>query len=136
MDASGSRGGAAGRPPTAVRVAGAGVLVEALAIVVLAGILLGVGVLGSPDDRTGTVLAGLLGVGLGAALVAVGAGLVRGRGWAWSPSVLLQIFLVVVTVSLLRAGDLLAGLVTGAVVLLVGYQLATPQARAAYADRE
>ncbi len=118
-----------------VRVAGVGVVVEALAVVVLSGILLGLGVLGTPDDRTSTVLAGLLGLGLGAALVAAGAGLFRGRGWAWSPSVLLQIFLTVVTVSLLRAGDYELAVAPGALVLLVGYQLATPQARAAYLDR-
>lgn len=119
-----------------MQVAGVGVVVEALAVVVLAGILLGVGVLGTPEDRTGTVLAGLLGLGLGGALVAVGAALSRGRGWAWSPSVLLQIFLVVVTASLLRAGDYRLALAPGVLVLLVGYQLLTPQARAAYSARE
>lgn len=105
-------------------------------MVVLSGILLGLGLLRSSDDRVGTVLAGLLGLGLGGALVATGVGLFRGRGWAWSPSVLLQVFLVVVTVSLLRAGDSLLALAPGALVLLVGYQLLTPHARAAYSERD
>lgn len=136
MDDSGTAHGAPRRPPLPVRVAGVGVAVEALVVVVLAGVLLGIGVLGAPDDRSGTVLAGLLGLALGAGLVAVGLALYRGRGWAWSPAVLLQVFLTVVTVSLLRAGDLVLALVPGVLVLLVGYQLATPQARAVSRARE
>lgn len=90
------------------------------------------GVVGEPEDRTATVLAGLIALAAGLLLVLVARGLGAVRGWAWSPAIVAQLFLLVV------GGGLVQGRVWWAaapILLLAGgvlYQLATPEARTAF----
>jgi len=121
--------------PGALRLAGLLVAVEGAALGLLGLGYAASGLVGDPEDRLATVLAGLLAAAVGAGLLPVGRGLSRVRGWALSPSVVTQLFLVVVGVGLVQGRVWTAAvpvLLLGAGVL---YQLATPQAREAYRGR-
>jgi len=93
------------------------------------------GLVGHPEDRLATVLAGILAVGAGLALLLVARSLAVARGWAFSPSVVAQLFLLVVGAGLLQ-GHVYAAAVP--VLLLAGgvlYQLATPECRAVFSGQ-
>jgi hypothetical protein len=114
------------RPPPPTLLAGAvAVLVEGL--VVLAGALyLGVeSATADPDDPTAAWLGAGLALAAAAGLLAVGAGLLRRRGWARAPALVTQILLLPVGLPLLQGGQYAAGVpltllaVAGAVLLLL-----------------
>ncbi len=112
-----------------VRLAAVLVALEGLALALL-GAGYGVsGVVGEPQDRLATVLAGVLALLVGVALLPVARGLVHARGWALSPTIVVQVFVVVVAVGLLQGGVLVVAvplLLAGGLVL---WSLATRQAR-------
>ncbi len=96
--------------PAALRRAAVLVAVEGTALAVLGVGYAISGVVGSPEDRTATVLAGLFAAVAGAGLVAAGRGLALVRPWALAPTVLAQVLLLVVAVGLLQGGVLGVGL--------------------------
>lgn len=115
--------------PPALRRAGLLVVAQAAALALLGAGYAVSGVLGRPENRLATVLAGGLAVLVGGALLPVGRGLGRGRGWALSPTIVVQLLLGVVGVGLFQ-GDVLA--VAVPVLLVVAgvlYLLATPESR-------
>ncbi len=120
------------RPPRSLRRAAGLVLLQAAALVVLGVVYGASGILGSPEDRRATVLAGLLAAAVGLALLVVGRALARGRGWALSPSVLTQVFVVVVAVGLLQGGVLVVGVPLLGVAAAVLWALVTPGSRAVF----
>ena len=122
------------RPPRSLRRAAGLVLLQAAALLVLGVAYAVSGVLGSPENRVATVLAGLLAAVVGLALVAVGRGLGRGRAWALSPSVVTQVFVVVVAVGLLQGGVLLVAVPLLVLAAAVLWSLATSGSRAVFRD--
>lgn len=94
------------------------------------------GVVGSPEDRTATVLAGLIALAAGLLLVPVARGLGTVRGWAWSPTIVAQLFLLVVGTGLVQGRVWAAAVPLLVLAGTVLYQLATPQARSAYRGLE
>jgi hypothetical protein len=118
------RDGASAGPalPGPLRAAVGVLAVQAVGILLL-GAGYGVrGLVGRPEDRLATVLAGLLAVLVGAALVQVARGLSRCRGWALSPTVVTEVLVGVVAVGLLQGGVPLVGvpLLASAAVVLGG----------------
>lgn len=94
------------------------------------------GVLGRPEDRLATVLAGLFALAVGLLLLPVARALGAVRGWAWSPAILTQLFLLVVGVGLGQGRVYAAAAPVLLLALAVLYQLATAEARAAYRGQE
>lgn len=115
-----------------LRRAGAIVLAEGVALAATGVAYAASGLLGHPEDRLATVLAGLLGVLTALALLAAGRALRAARSWAWSLVVLVQLLVVVVAVGLLQGGVWPVGLPLLLVAGSVLYLLATPEARAVY----
>jgi len=111
-----------------VAVEGVGLLLGGVAYAVS-------GLLGHPEDRLATVLAGVFAVAAGLALLLVARGLRAARGWAFSPALVAQLFLLVV------GGGLLQGHVYAAavpVLLLAGgalSQLVAPSCRAVFSGQ-
>ena len=120
-----------GVPSSLVR-AGLLVVVEGAALTLLAIGYAVSGVVGQPEDRLGTVLAAALALLVGAVLVPVGRGLARGRSWALSPTIVVQLLLGVVGVGLFQGGVLAVGVPILLAVAAVLYLLATPQSRAVF----
>jgi hypothetical protein len=102
-------------PPTPVRAAGVLVGVQALAAAVFTVAL--VLRAGATDLGTGAVLgeAGFF-LLVAAAVGSVAAGLVRGRRWARTPALVVQLLLLPVVYSLLASRQLPIGLAAGALV--------------------
>lgn len=116
--------------PQNVRVAGALVAAQGAAAVVLA-VVFAVRAVGAGGAALGYGLAEagffLL---MGAAVVAVGWGLTRGRHGVRTPAIVIQLLLLPVVYSLIGPSrQLLAGLVTGAVVILTFMLLISDQSR-------
>jgi len=88
--------------PTPLRRAAVLVAVEGAGIALVGVVYAVLGLLGHPEDRLATVLAGVLGLGVGLALLLAGRGLAAGRGWSLAPGVLAQLFLLVVGAGLLQ----------------------------------
>ncbi|WP_233159403.1 hypothetical protein [Pseudonocardia sp. MH-G8] len=107
------------RPPRQVRVAG--VLVGVQGLVAL-GFAVALAVRASAAEGSGMLVRDIVGeagyfVIVGAALVAVGAGLVVGRRWARTPAIVTQLLLLPVVYTLLGPSrQLLLGIVVGIVV--------------------
>ena len=122
--------------PGSVRRAALVVAVQATALAGLALVLLFWSVTSSPDSL-GRALAEVVFVGLAAAVLAAGAlGLWRLAPWARGPVVALQIFLGILGYTTAFTADRPEiGVPVLALVGLVLYQLATPEARLAYSDR-
>ena len=120
------------RVPGTLHRAGLLVVAEAVALALLGVGYAVSGLVGAPEDRLGTVLAGLLALAVGAALVPVGRGLSRARGWALSPTIVVQLLVGVVGVGLFQGGVLAVGVPLLLVVATVLYLLATPQSRAVF----
>lgn len=118
--------------PVSLLVAGALVLGEGAALAALGVGYAVSGLLGHPEDRLGTVLAGLLALLCGAVLVAAGRALRAGSSWPWSPTVLAQLLTAVVAVGLLQGGVWQVGVPLLLLAAGVLYLLATPEARAVY----
>ncbi len=121
--------------PVSLRSAGLLVSAEALALASGAVGYAVSGVLGHPADRLATLLAAAMAGFAAAALLAAGRGLRAGRGWAWSPTVLAQLLILVVAVGLLQGRVWAAGGPLALLAAAVLYLLATPQARAVYRER-
>ncbi len=101
----------AGAPPPQVRLAGVSVGVEGLAGVVFAAVL----AVRSLPEAAGE--AGFFAL-LGAALVAVGIGLLTGRRWARTPAIVTQLLLLPGVYSLLGPSrQLVLGIVSGVFVI-------------------
>ena len=111
----------------------------------LAGVLVGIeGLLGlgfavalvarafAPDAAVGNVLGeAVYFVVIGAALVAVGAGLITGRRWARTPAIVTQLLLLPVVYSLLGPShQLVLGIVAGAFVFTTFMLLISEASRA------
>ena len=122
--------------PGSVRRAALVVAVQAAAVGALALVLLVRTVTGSPDS-VGRALAEVVFVGLAAAVLTGGAvGLWRLAPWARGPVVTLQIFLGILGYTTAFTADRPAiGVPVLALVGVVLYLLATPEARLAYSDR-
>ena len=122
--------------PGSVRRAALVVAVEAAALGGLALWLLVLSVTGSPDSL-GRALAEVVYVGLAAAAMTAGAlGLWRLASWARGPVVALQLILGVLGyTTAFQGGQPLVGVPVLALVGLVLYLLATPEARLAYSAR-
>jgi hypothetical protein len=113
----------------AVRRAALLVGLQALVLAV-AGVALGVhGLAFEPDDRTGTLLVALSALVAAALVGLVARGLLAVRPWAWSPTVLIQVFLTVFAVGAVQSRAWALAVPAGFLVLAVGYQLALPEAR-------
>jgi hypothetical protein len=108
---------------------------QALVLLVLAVVLVVHGVAFDPEDRTGTLLLALCAAVAGALVAVVARGLDRARGWAWSPTVLIQVFLAVFSVGAVQSRAWVAAVPAGLLVLAVAYQLALPDAREARGQR-
>lgn len=111
-----------GRPalPLPLRAAVVVLALQAAGLVLLGAGYAVSGLVGRPEDRLATVLAGLLAVVLGGLLLPVARGLGRCRGWALSPTVVTEVLVGVVAIGLLQGGVPLVGvplLVSAAVVL-------------------
>lgn len=121
--------------PGSVRRAALVVGLEAVALGGLAVVLLVLSVTGSPESL-GRALAEVVFVGLSAAVLAAAArGLWRLSSWARGPVVALQIFLGILGyTAAFQADRPLIGVPVLALVGLVLYLLATPEARLAYSD--
>ncbi|SDO19193.1 hypothetical protein SAMN05660199_01478 [Klenkia soli] len=122
--------------PRAVRLAALLVGLEALAAVVVAGVVLWLTVTGDPDS-VGRALAEVVYVLLGAAaLAACAVGMRRVAAWARGPVVVLQLLLGAFGyVTAFEAERPLLGVPVLACVAGVCWFLATPEARLAYSDR-
>jgi hypothetical protein len=99
-------------PPPQVRLAGVLVAVQALLALGFAGVLV---VRASSAELPVSFVLGEAGyfAVIGAALLAVGIGLVGGRRWARSPAIVTQLLLLPVVYSLLSSRQALAGVVCG-----------------------
>jgi len=116
-------------PPPQVRLAGALVAVQALLALGFAGLL--VLRVSSAELPVSFVLgeAGYFAV-IGAALLAVGIGLVGGRRWARTPAIVTQLLLLPVVYSLLGPSrQLLLGVVAGAYVVTTFLLLISERSR-------
>ncbi len=132
-----AQGGAAGPGlPTPLRAAVAVLGVQAGGLVLLGVGYAGSGLVGRPEDRLATVLAGLLAALVGAGLLAVARGLGRLRGWALAPTVVTEVLVGVVAIGLLQGGVPLVGvpLLLSAAVVIVG--IAARGSRAALAPED
>ena len=115
--------------PRPVRAAAALVAVEGLALALLGAGYAVSGVVGAPEDRLATVVAGGFALLVGVALTGVARGLARARSWALAPTVVVQVFTFVVGVGLLQAGVLAVALPLLLVPATVLYLVATPASR-------
>ncbi|HEY4007548.1 MAG TPA: hypothetical protein VGM60_20535 [Pseudonocardia sp.] len=115
-------------PPSTVRAAGTLVCVQGLAAIGFATFL--VVVVGAGALGLNVVLAEAAFYALvGAAVVALGVGLLRGRLWARTPAVVVQILLLAVAYSLVASGAALLGVAVGVAVLVVLGLLLSPPTR-------
>ena len=126
-----ARGEAGGPPvPAALHRAGLLVVAEGAALALLGVGYAVSGLVGSPEDRLATVLLGLMAVLVGGLLVPVGRALAQARGWAVSPTVVVQLFVAVVAVGLFQGGVLRVAVPLLVVAAVELYLLATPESRA------
>jgi hypothetical protein len=121
---------AVGAPPRQVRLAGVLVGVEGLLSLGFAAALVARAF--SPDAAAGAVLGeAAYFVVVGAALAAVGIGLVIGKRWARTPAIVTQLLLLPVVYSLLGPSrQLLLGVVAGAFVITTFLLLISEASRA------
>jgi hypothetical protein len=117
--------------PAPLRRAAVLVALEGAALAVAGAVFAVLALTGDPEDRSGTVLLFVLVLGLGVAVLVAARGLARGEGWAWAPTILLQVFGLVAAVGALQAGAPVVAVPLGLLAGAVLYQLATPEARAA-----
>ncbi len=116
-------------PPPQVRLAGALVAVQALLALGFAGVLV---VRASEAELPVSFVLGEAGyfAVIGAALLAVGVGLVGGRRWARTPAIVTQLLLLPVVYSLIGPSrQLLLGVVAGAFVITAFMLLISERSR-------
>ena len=87
------------------------------------------GLVGEPENRLGTVLAGAIALLVGLALVPVSRALAVPKGWALAPTVVVQLFVGVVAWGLLQAHVYEVALPMFAGAALVLYELGRPETR-------
>ena len=121
--------------PAPLRRAAVLVAVEGIALAVIGVVYAVSALLGAPEDRLAAVLAGVLAVGAGLALLLVARGLAAARGWAFSPSVVAQLFLIVVASGLLQGRVYAVGVPLLLIAVGVLWQLATRECRAVFSGR-
>lgn len=94
-------------------------------------------VIGRPSDLMTSIAVAAFGIGIGAALLWVGWGILAAERWARSPGVLTQIFAIPVSVTLIQSDQLVIGisLITLVVIGLVTL-LSPPTTHALYGDRD
>ena len=116
--------------PQNVRVAGVLVALQGAAAVVIA-LVFAVRAFGTQGPALGYGLAeAAFFLLIGAAVVAVGAGLVRGRRGVRTPAIVIELLLLPVVYSMLGPSkQILLGIVTGAVVVLTFLLLISDQSR-------
>jgi hypothetical protein len=123
-------GGRPDGPPPQVRAAGVLVALQGLLGVGFA-VLLAVRAAGAGAGAGAVVGEAAYFLLLGGALVAVGAGLVRGRRWARTPAIVTQLLLLPVVYSLIGPSrQLLLGIAAGAVVFTAFMLLISERSRA------
>lgn len=116
-------------PPPQVRAAGVLVAVQALLALVFAGFLV---VRASSAELPVSFVLGEAGyfAVIGAALLAVGLGLLAGRRWARTPAIVTQLLLLPVVYSLIGPSrQLVLGIVAGAVVVTAFLLLISERSR-------
>ena len=118
----------------ALRTAAALVGLEGAALVVIALVYGGAGLVGDPFDRTATLLEAAMAMAVGVLLLLVARGLARTAGWARSPAVVGQLLMLPVGVGLAQGRVWWAAVPVLVLAVAVLVALFTPQARAAYAD--
>lgn len=117
------------QPPPQVRLAGAIVSLQGLVGVVFGVVLLWLG-LGEGDGIRYVLGESGYFLLIGAALVVVGIGLVRGKRWARSPAIVAELLLLPVVYSLLGPSkQLLWGIVVGIVVIATFLLLISERSR-------
>ena len=122
--------------PSPVTRAALLVAVEGVALAVL-GLGYGVAaVAGEPFDRTAALLEGGFTLLAGLLVLLVARGLARTAGWSRAPTVVLQLLAVPVGVGLVQGRVWYAAVPVLGLATAVLYQLATPQARAAFAGTD
>ena len=122
--------------PSPVTRAALLVAVEGVALAVL-GLGYGVAaVAGEPFDRTAALLEGGFTLLAGLLVLRVARGLARTAGWSRAPTVVLQLLAVPVGVGLVQGRVWYAAVPVLGLATAVLYQLATPQARAAFAGTD
>jgi hypothetical protein len=124
------------RPALADPVGRAALLlgVEGVGIAVVGAVYAVVGVVGEPEDRFATVLAGGCTVLAGVLVLLVARGVGGVRLWARSPAVVLQLLALPVGLGLVQGHVWAAAAVVLGLAGAVLYQLATPQARLAFRE--
>jgi len=123
----------AGRP-AALRPPAALVALEGVALVALALWYAVKSLVDRPDSLSRALLAAVLALLGGGVLLALARGLLRGRRWARTPVVVLELLSLPVGTGLLQARLPLYGLPIVAVALATLVLLATPPARRPFAD--
>ena len=119
-----------------MRRAAALVVVEAVALGLVGAAYAVASVLGTPTERLGAVVEGVLALVVAALLLAVARGLAAGRGWAWAPAITAQLFLLVVGAYLLLAAVWAVALPVLLLPVAVLACLASPAARTSYGEGE
>jgi uncharacterized membrane protein (DUF2068 family) len=119
-----------------MRPAAALVGLEGAALVVIALVYGGAGLVGAPFDRTATLLEAVMALVVGLLLLLVARGLSRTTGWARSPAVVAQLLMLPVGVGLVQGRVWWAAVPVLVLAVAVLVALFTPQARAAYADSD
>jgi uncharacterized membrane protein (DUF2068 family) len=119
-----------------MRPAAALVGLEGAALVVIALVYGGAGLVGAPFDRTATLLEAVMALVVGLLLLLVARGLSRTAGWARSPAVVAQLLMLPVGVGLVQGRVWWAAVPVLVLAVAVLVALFTPQARAAYADSD
>ena len=118
--------------PPPVRRAALLVTGEGAALALLGAVYAVSGVVGEPEDRVATVLTGVIALTVGLLLVAVGRALDRARGWALSPTVLAQLFVLVVASGLVQGRVYVIAVPLLLVAVAVLAMLLAPASRATF----
>ncbi|SDI03202.1 hypothetical protein SAMN05421505_13125 [Sinosporangium album] len=123
--------------PLTLLVAAVAVALEGLTALLLGGYVAVETVVGRPEDIATSIGVAVFGVGVGAGLLWVAWGLLRGERWSRGPGVVTQIFAVPVVITLFQSERLVMGLALAAVVAvaLIGL-LAPPTTAVLYHDEE
>ena len=118
-------------------VAAAVMAVEGATVLLLGGYAGVETVIGRPSDVMNSIAVAAFGIGIGAALLWVGWGMLQSERWSRSPGVLTQIFAIPVAVTMIQSDQRVIGvsLIVLAVIGLVTL-LSPPTTHALYGDHD
>ena len=110
------------------------VAVEGGALALVGAVYAASGLLAGAEDPLGAVLEGLIAVVAGLVVLAVARGLGAPRGWAFSPAIVTQLFLLVVAYGLLQGRVYAVAVPLLLLAAGVLFLLSRPESRAVYRD--